>query len=365
MKICLFNQDLGYGGAEKMMAWLANSLAADSSFFVTFLTFRDNDKDYQQLDDAVTRLRISSEKKGGNVLDIVRTAVSLRKFLCRERPDAVIAFLSPAQLRLRMAAVGTGTKVIFSHRSDPYYRNFNGFKAEIAGFLSDLVFRSADSFVFQTKRSMDYFPPDIRRRAVVIPNPVKPLNCQSSRIPGGDSPRVVTVSRLDIKQKRQDLLIEAFNIFNRSHPEYELCLYGSGPDLELIRSMASANPKIILCGVTEDVPASISTASMFVLVSDFEGIPNALLEAMSIGLPCISTDFSSGGASLLIDSPDCGRLVPCGDVDAIAGAMSFYADNIGEAERIGRNAKAVNERFSEKMIFELWRKFIVSVVIAC
>lgn len=356
MKILILNEDLGYGGAEKMMAWLANQLSKSSEFDVTYLTFRDPEKNYQNLDDRVKREHLQLENKGGSLLSIFISSIKLRKYLKSRDFDIAIAFLIPAQIRLSLASIGLGVKVVLSQRSDPYLKP-KSFLLKTFNFFFEKIFCSADGFVFQTQKAKEYYPSIVQNRSVVIPNPIKPLIRTHNRIPGFTK-SIVTVSRLDLKQKRQDLLIDAFKIFLHENPDYILKLYGSGPDEKKIKEYASRINQIQFLGVTTNVVEAIQDDSMFVLTSDFEGIPNALLEAMSIGLPCISTDCSPGGASLLINGSDNGIIVPCGNVYAIAEAMSFYARNVDIAEQHGINATKVNERFSESKIANMWIEYL-------
>ena len=162
-------------------------------------------------------------------------------------------------------------------------------------------------------------------------------------------------------QKRQDLIIHAFNKISEKYHDYTLELYGSGPDEQYLRYLASKNDRIIFKGVTTNVAESIQNASMFVLASDYEGIPNALLEAMSIGVPCISTDCSPGGASLLIDNREKGILVERGSIDQLAEAIDFMLSNQDYAESAAIKAMDVNERFSEERIANSWYEFLIKI----
>ena len=100
---------------------------------------------------------------------------------------------------------------------------------------------------------------------------------------------------------------------------------------------------------------------MFVMTSDYEGIPNALAEAMSLGLPCISTDCSPGGAALLMENGKNGLLVPVGDSDKLAEAMREYMDDPEFAEQMGRNAINIADTFSQEKILDQWISFIERV----
>ena len=93
--------------------------------------------------------------------------------------------------------------------------------------------------------------------------------------------------------------------------------------------------------------------------SDFEGIPNVLLEAMALGLPCVSTDCSPGGARMLINDGKDGLIVPCGDSKALADAVCRMIEDREFAVRCGKNALAVRERFSLDRILDSWEEFCI------
>lgn len=358
MKVLFLNVDLGYGGAEKMMAWVANQMCA-RGMDVTFLTYRDSNANYQKLNEKVKRHHIQLESKGGGIIDFIRTSRRLHKYINQEHFDVAIAFLSPSQIRLVQACKGTKTKVLLSHRADPYLKNpLTGIRRLVSGLMGRL-FLQADAYVFQTKKAQAYYPSFIQKRSVVIPNPIQPFKRTEERKP---DKRIVNVSRLEVVQKRQDLIIDAFNKISGKYPEYTLEFYGNGPDEQFLRKKAEGNGRIFFKGVTTNVVESIQNAAFFVLASDYEGIPNALLEAMSMGVPCVSTDCSPGGASLLIDNKEKGLIVECGDVDGLAAAMEYMITHPAYAEEAAKKALDVNERFSEIEISNKWYEFITRLI---
>ena len=358
MKILILNADLGYGGAEKMLAFLADSLA-DAGMDVTFLTYRDGN-DSRRLSDSVKREHFQLESEGGSIKEYIKTVRFLRKYIRNEKFDLALAFLLPSQVRLIPACKGTGTKVLLSQRGDPYHSEEYS-HGKLISLLNDYLFGKADFYVFQTEKAKLFYPEKIRRKSTVIPNPVMPVKRTASRTPGSTEKRIVSVGRLEIRQKRQDLLIEAFNKFSSEYPEYILEIYGSGEDEDKIMDLTAGNEKIKLKGVSSDIPSAIENAAMFVMTSDYEGIPNALAEAMSLGLPCISTDCSPGGAALLMENGKNGLLVPVGDSDKLAEAMREYMDDPEFAEQMGRNAINIADTFSQEKILDQWISFIERV----
>ena len=90
-------------------------------------------------------------------------------------------------------------------------------------------------------------------------------------------------------------------------------------------------------------------------------MPNALMEAMALGLPCISTDCRPGGARTLIDNGQNGLIVPVKDVDTLAETMMFVLDNPDLAEDMAQEARLLGETHTNKIIFDKWNDFLKSL----
>ena len=355
MKILFLNTNIGYGGASKIIVWVANQLAM-AGHDVTFFTYRDNII-RQPLEPSVKLVQAQLEVTGGNA-NLLHSVKRIHRFIKENHFDLGIAFLPPSILRLALASKGTSIKLLFSQRGDPYYvtptRNF---KSKLIGRVNTWAFNQADGYVFQTKMAQAYYSDAIQNKSVVIPNPISPMLRTEIR-KGNVRKSFVAVGRLDLKHKRQDLLIGAFNHISAKYPDYKLEIYGDGEDEHKVVEMAAVNPQIQLMGKTDNVSSVIQNACATVLSSDSEGIPNAVLESMSLGVPCISTDCSPGGAAMLIRNYENGILVPKGDINALANAMEYIINHPVESERMGLQAMEVNQIYAEKQIAEKWECFI-------
>ena len=349
MKILFLNTDIGYGGAEKMLVWVANQCVI-AGHNVTFLTYRENCIK-QTLHPLLKHVHVdTNDNMGGKGL--WRTSIYLHNYIKREKFNLGIAFLSPSQLRLSIAAVGTDIKLLYSQRGDPYQC-----KGGLIHLINRLAFNCADAFVFQTSMAQAYYSIKIQKRSVVISNPISPLVRTRKRSEGVDK-RIVCVARLHIQQKRQDILINAFKQLTEQFPEYTLEFYGDGPDEQRLKNLAADCPKIYFMGQTSNVAEVIQNAAMTVLPSDYEGIPNSLLESMSIGVPCIATDCSPGGAAMLIQSYEYGILIPKGNTNALVEAIKYFIINVDEAEHMGEKAVEVNRIFAPHIIAKKWIEYI-------
>ena len=360
MKILFLNTNIGYGGASKMIVWVANQ-CAKKGHDVTFLTYRDK-KVYQTLNPQVKLIQESLEE-GNSCGNPVATVIWLHRFITTYCFDIGVAFLSPSMLRMAFAAKGTKMKVVFSHRGDPFFTTLRySFKSKVINKLNTWAFNQADGYVFQTQMAQAYYDKAIQDRAVVIPNPIRQMQRTEER-KGNIRKSFVAVGRLDLKQKRQDLMIEAFNLISSKYPDFNLEIYGDGEDEEKVKLLAASNKNIHLMGKTSNVVEAIQNAWATVLSSDFEGIPNALLESMSLGLPSISTDCSPGGAAMLIRNKENGFLTPRGDAKALAEAMEYTILHHEETEEMARVGQEVNELYSEDKISDRWNSFLDNVFV--
>lgn len=346
MKILLVHEKLTYGGADKQIVWLANLL---SNYAEThFLTFRSNSME-QRLDDRIKLFNIKTENSGHNVKTLLLTSKKIRRLIKKEKYTYCIAYSSPSQLRLLLATIGLSTQTVVSQRGDPYHSQSHGLLKKVFSFLFSL----ADVYVFQTTFARDYYSKRIKKKSFVIPNAIKPWQRTTTRSENVEK-RIVNLARYDIAQKRQDLLIDAFKTVYKKHPDYCLELYGDGPDKEKLETMIEDCPNIKICGKTLNPAIAMENAEMFILNSDYEGIPNSLLEAMSLGVPCICTDYSPGGISTIIHNHANGIIIPPNNVKELISAIEFYIDNPTLREEYGKKAIKVSEEYSNDRISSMW-----------
>ena len=161
-------------------------------------------------------------------------------------------------------------------------------------------------------------------------------------------------------QKNQKMLIEAFSKIHSNYPEYQLVIYGEGKlrhQLQEQIDLLGLQERISLPGSRSDVLEQIKDASLFVLPSDFEGMPNVLIEAMALGLPCISTDCPCGGPRELIQNGVNGILISVGDVEALACEMSKVLDDSEMSALLGKNAVQIREKLNMEKIGKEWLTF--------
>lgn len=341
---------LRYSGAYKMFMWLAKQLA-DSGHDVTVMTFMPND--VESLSGNITWIK----KDDLEHKNILKKIYCIRKEIDRINPDVSISFLLDANVYNIFACLGLKTKSVVCERNDPFKPGYKALK------FWKSWFRFADGAVYQLPKVAEYYN-NIKSPTAIIPNPVLCKSDIEIKSFKNRDDKICVLGRYDIFQKRHDILIQAFNIFAKKHPEYKLYFYGDGPDADKMRNLIkelNLKHSVILAGVTNNPQEVLTSSKMYVMTSDFEGIPNSLIEAMSIGLPCISTDCRPGGAALLIEDGVNGFLVPQGDYKFIAEKMLWLCDNPDKADDIGNKAKEISNRFSEEVITAEWIKYLKSI----
>lgn len=361
MKIVCYINKLGGGGAERVMSVLANGLS-DRGHDVTVVT------DYSVPDTYPLRTQVQHIVLDGRLIEVtakgrmqrtLRRVGQLRRIIREKKADIVISFMRDANYRAILAARGKKTKNLISVRIDPKV----GYRSKKTVMLAKLFYPLADGCVFQTADAQNWFSPKIRKRSQIIFNPISDVFYSQNGAPMAQ-PRIVACGRLTA-QKNFGLLIDAFDCICDDFPAYMLEIYGEGPlaeQLQMQIGRLGRNDRISLMGRTDNVPNALKDASLFVLSSDFEGLPNALMEAMALGLPVISTDCSGGGARALIDDGKDGLIVPCADVEALSQAMRDSLSHPDAMRQRGQNAACKAAGFSAEHIVCQWEDYISLLV---
>ncbi|MGI6142226.1 MAG: glycosyltransferase, partial [Caldicoprobacterales bacterium] len=275
------------------------------------------------------------------------------------KPDIAISFLPNANVYNVVASRVTKTRCIISERSDPY--------SEQGVLLNSkrFFYRFADGVVFQTEGAKNYYRGRISPlKSEIIPNPI--MIDKVSRIAYEDRENIIAhVARLDVKQKRQDLMIMAFKRVAQVIPDVTLVFFGDGKDRGLLERMVSEHglsERVKFAGKTLDVPEKIKNCRLFVSTSDYEGISNSVLEAMVLGLPVVATDASPGGTRMLIENGYNGVVVPVRDTKALSDSIVHLLRNPDIADTLGERAQEVATRYSPEAIIERWGVFIDRIV---
>lgn len=354
MKVIFVTRSMAAGGAERVIAQLAKYMI-QKEVTCDIITLNDEAVAYElPLEVAIHVIGKKSQK---STVDKFLKYQEVRRLVTLLKPDIVLAMPEEIGIYVIPALWGTHIPVIVSERNNPWVMPWK----KASRLSRKLFYPFATGFVFQTDQARDFFSGMIRTKSIILPNPL-----DLDRIPkpwcGERRKEIVGAGRMN-KQKNFPLLIQAFTNFYKNHQDYVLTIYGEGELKDELKNMAAAllpEASYNFPGNTQDLLKQMNGATMFVLSSDFEGMPNVVIEAMAMGIPVISTDCPSGGSKVLIENGINGLLVPVGDVSTLSRAMSTLADSREIQGELGENALKIKKTLDSDIVAAKWLMYLKS-----
>lgn len=355
-KILFYIDTMYRGGAQRVMANLVNYFAEQKYDVILVNDFRQgmNEKVYS-ISDQVIREYLSEVNAGNPIVKNIKRICRLRKIIRGYKPDIVLSFLGKPNERLLLATLGMNVKKIVSVRNDPNREYGSG---KMKKFLTGELFKLADGCVFQTEEAKTYFPKSVQKKSTVIYNPVAQEFFDIRRCDKVEN--IVTCGRLE-KQKNHYLLINAFRLLADEFPNEKLYIYGEGSlrkEYEHYIQNIGLADRIFLPGNISNVQDMLAKAKIFVLSSDYEGMPNALMEALAVGVPSIATDCPCGGPRELIVSGKNGLLCECGNVEELADKLKKVLIDDDFRMHLGVRARKMAKEYRAENVLECWKEYL-------
>lgn len=359
-KIAFYIGSLHKGGAERVFVNLAGYFL-EEGYRVVMVTQYQKEDEYV-LPDGIERIisDIEEEKvSASRIVNFCRRLNKLHAIWKKLEPDLALSCIGKNNFMTVVTTMGTKTKPVVSVVGEA--------KEEYPGrgmrMLADLLFSHAAGIVLQTERSRSFFCRKVGARAVILPNSLNP-DFIRPRYEGEREKRIVSVGRMDAN-KNHEMQLRAFAALKDKYPQYTLVIYGDGELRSYIEETAAGlgiAERVLLPGVVPDVAAQIERASLFLLTSYSEGVSNALIEALALGLPVIATDVPSGGTEELIRDGENGLIIPAGDTEALRLAMDRLLGDGAYADRLGREAAKIQERLSPERVNPLWKAYFEGII---
>lgn len=340
------------GGAERVVSILASQMA-EQGMDTEILMYYDKPVFYE----VSPKVKLTVVEKATGTKSKGKNLIWLRKYF-KENAKVVISFLAPFNMMALTANLGSNTPIIVADRNDP-----TKIPSKYAvRKVRDVLYRFADGIVVQTEKNKAYFSKAVQKKSIVIYNPVDLKEYAGIALQIPKEKKIVTAGRL-MPQKNQEMMIHAFAEILKKHPGYKLEIYGDGPSEDELRNLVEElgiSENVFLPGNVKDLHDKIKTAEIFALSSEYEGMPNALIEAMCLGLPCVSTKVS--GATDLIIHKKNGMLTELDDQEGFKNALLELIENPEMTANISKNAVKLNEYLELSKILNQWIAFIKTVL---
>lgn len=345
----------GGGGAERTAVLLCNSLCRDARFNVSIYTMDTKESSYA-LDKKVKYVKLDEGISKNKLLKNIERTIKLRE-ITRSEMDLVIGYTIQGGIFACICKLmNPKLKTIVCERQDPYQFSYAKRK------MRDFLYRFSSGAVFQTLDAQKYFN-NIVRDSTVISNFID-LSIMPEPISWNQRKNeIVSVGRLT-NAKNHQMLIYAFAKITNEFPSVKLKIYGEGPNKDKLQELIKKldiTGRVELCGRKDDVFSYTKYAKYFVLSSDYEGYPNALLESMALGLSCIATDCPCGGPRAMIEDGKNGMLVRVNNSDELADRLHFILSHDDTAENIAHRAEKVRQTNSSANIMRRWITYILHI----
>ena len=368
MRILFLVGRLSAGGAERVAVTLASAWAQAGHQVTLAPTFIPKGECFYPLSPQVDLHWLADDiKPTGQPLLTLRKLGALRALIAAQQPDVVVSFLTNVNVMALLATMGKRVPVIVCERTDPVHGRSAG---RVLKVLRRLLYPRAAAVVVQTQaaiRGMEAQVPGAQH-IVSISNPLPEAlvaldspaakRAAASVASGTDQGvrQLVAMGRL-ISTKQFDVLIRVFAKLAARFPNWALTIWGDGPMRESLQAQidgAGLTARVRLAGRTSEPWQAVAQADVFAMTSAVEGFPNVLLEAMALGLPCVTMDCPSGPAEMTRQGED-GLLVPMGDEAKLGYALERLMQNSHLRAELGlRAAQSVRARYGLLAVLTQW-----------
>lgn len=343
MRICFLGYMTVHGGIQRNIINLGNLLSDDFEIIIISMG---------------QRVYVPYKKKSNiRVIPLLtkghfQETLKLYKILRNLKPDIVVGFWLPNLISSVLIKTIASYRCVYAERNDPSNKEYG----ILLRFCRTVFFPFVDGFIFQHRFAKEFFPSYVQEKSYVIPNSVNVgMKCKS--VYRHIITKLISVGRLH-EQKNHKLIIDAISRMHTSYPKIELDIYGDGGlHDELVRYIAKLGLQacVTIHAATTDIYEVMIASDMFVLSSDYEGMPNVLLEAMALGLPCVSTDYSIGGVTEIINNGANGLIVRRDSIDDLQEKIEFLIKNPGIAEQMGRAGRRIIQTNAPERIGKMWK----------
>ncbi len=348
--VCVIS-DLSGGGTQRVLHQLIKHWASAGKK-IAVITFSDSSSDRFLLPSNVDRYVLGNVSEAKNkisgMVSNIKRIRKLRKKLKVLNAPVVLSFLASTNILTVLATFRMKIKVIISERNDPARQSFG----KIWDWLREKTYRFADIVTVNSKTALQTLEKFVsNEKCKLVNNPVFPNTESPLKL---NAPSLLAVGRLH-HQKAYDVLLEAFAIFVKNNPDWQLIILGEGPIEAVLKTQAKAlgiGERVKWMGYVDPFPY-YKSADVFVMPSRYEGMPNALLEAMSCEMPVILSDALEGPLEFITHNQNA-LVFPSENVSALADVLDRFANDLPLRESLSYNAKKSVEPYLIENVMPQW-----------
>lgn len=358
-KIAFLIPSLSTGGAERVVVLLANKFIEKFEVFVIVLNKTET---VYSVDKEVTIIYLQEKYlPSSSLFEAIKSNFVYVKKICKtvktNQIDILIGFTTSVNILTIISSMFLNKPNLISERNNPEVSVPNIFWK----FFRDLTYPFTNGLIVQTDFNRKFYQKIIKKNKIkVIPNPIdksifsaRKDYCERENI-------ILTVGRLDVN-KNQRLLFEAFTNLNVGN--WKLVIAGDGvlrEEYKKLTAYLGIADKVDFVGNVANVSDYYNKAKIFVFTSKSEGFPNALLEAMSFGLPCISTDCPSGPSEIIKNNEN-GFLIDVNNKSQLEKKLTDLMNNPKLCIEFSAKALKSTERFEIQEIYKQWETLILKL----
>lgn len=348
-------ESMGGGGAQQVASRLLSNWV-ERGDRPALITFQSPETDKISVPEVIERRTVGNFGVSQGLWQAVianwRRALFLRKAIRKSQARTVVSFMTATNVLAIVAAIGLNVRVIVSERNDPARQKLGRFWA----IMQRLTYPLAWRVTANTNAALQMMSGYVRKaKLMLVPNPLRPDLGAPPEF--SEPPFILAVGRLHL-QKNYPSLLRAFA--KADLPGWRLRILGDGPERDNVEALANQlglSDRLDLLGYVKDPFPHYRAARIFIMVSSYEGSPNALWEAMSSGLPTVISD-SIVGATEMVENGRHALVVAAGDESALSTALVTLARNKALSQFIGEQAALLTKRFANDIVFGIWDKAI-------
>ncbi|MUH36916.1 glycosyltransferase family 4 protein [Zobellia amurskyensis] len=360
-KIAFVIHSLTDGGAERVVSALANYFS--SKYDVIIITMVEINVFYR-INPSVNILSARNAAPSNNIIGAIlnnwKTVKKIAEIINQEKVDILISFTTSVNVLTILASIYKKKPCLISERNNAKIVPPNLFWKK----LRDVFYKYSNFLIVQTKGNKEFYSSIISKSKIkIIQNPIsESLISSRKKLSKTNKPiNILTVGRLT-QNKAQHIILNSLVKIKRK--DWILTIVGDGPTMNDLKKLSidlGINDKIIFMGQVENVSDFYLNADIFVFSSRSEGFPNALIEAYSFGIPCISTDCDFGPSDIITHGKD-GFLISVNDEKELAKRLTQLIDDRDLRLNISKNAIENTARFDMPFIASKWEKLVLEAI---